>query len=321
MDLINEIKKRASLVDENIDENHPILKPIELYESSKYLFKAGGKRLRAVMLLLVAEAIGKNQKEVLPLASSVELIHNFTLIHDDIMDNDDMRRGMPSAHIKWGIGKAILSGDVLYSKAFELLAYNKEKPLQMLKCIDVLSKACVNICEGQWMDVEFEDLEIIREDEYLEMIEKKTAVLFGAAAYMGAIGSGASDDVADALYEYGRLVGISFQIWDDVLDLTKLDDKIGKPVGSDLLKGKKTIIAIHALNKGVKIDIFGKGAATKEEIYDAIKVLEDSGSIEYAKSFTMSYINDAKAKLDVLEDSNAKNILMSLADYVIDRNY
>ena len=321
MDLMNEIKKRAFLIDEHIDEKLLLLSPTELHKSSKYLFKAGGKRLRSVILLLVAEAIkNKNQKEVLPLASSIELVHNFTLIHDDIMDNDDMRRGMPSVHVKWNTAKAILTGDMIFSKAFELMSSNKENPLQMLKCIDALSKACIGICEGQWMDIEFEETEIVSEEKYLEMIEKKTAVLFGAAAFMGAVSSGASNDIADALYEYGRLIGISFQIWDDVLDLTKSENTIGKPIGSDLIKGKKTLIAIHALNAGVNINIFGKGTATKEEIENAIKVLEDSGSIEYARNFAKLYIDDAKTKLNVLKESQAKDILISIADYVIERN-
>lgn len=321
MDLIEEIKKRSLHVDKGIEEYLPIDKPYELYKAARYLPDAGGKRLRPATVILAAEAVGSDLETVLPAAVSVELVHNFTLVHDDIMDRDDIRRGMPSVHVKWGEAGAILAGDTLYSKAFEILTHAPGKPESNLKCIDILSKACRDICEGQWMDVEFEERDDVTKEEYIEMIEKKTGVLYAASMQIGAILGGAPEEVSDAFYECGRLIGIAFQIYDDVIDMTTPEEVLGKVRGSDLMEGKKTLIAIHALNKGVDLKIFGKGEATTEEINEAVKQLEDAGSIDYVRDLALSYIAKGKELLDVVEDSEAKTILLAIADYMITRSY
>jgi len=161
----------------------------------------------------------------------------------------------------------------------------------------------------------------VTEEEYLEMIEKKTGVLYAASCQIGAILGGASDDVADALYEFGRLIGIAFQIYDDVIDMITPEEVLGKVRGSDLMEGKKTLIAIHALNSGVKLDIFGKGNASNEEINNAVHELEESGSIAYARDLALSYIAKSKELLDVVDDSESKDILRAIADYMIQRSY
>ncbi|TGC11443.1 polyprenyl synthetase family protein [Methanolobus halotolerans] len=321
MDLIGEIKKRSVHVDRGIEDYLPVSRPIELYKAARYLPDAGGKRLRPAIVILTAEAVGSDPKKVVPAAVSVELVHNFTLVHDDIMDRDDIRRGMPAVHVKWGEAGAILAGDTLYSKAFEILAHAEGDPEKILKCIDILSKTCRDICEGQWMDVEFENRMDVTKEEYLEMIEKKTGVLYAASCQIGAILGGASDEVADILYEFGRLIGIAFQIYDDVIDMITPEEILGKIRGSDLMEGKKTLIAIHALNNGVELDIFGKGNASDEEINNAVHMLEDSGSIEYARDLALSYIARSKELLDVLEDSESKDILCAIADYMIQRSH
>jgi len=321
MNVLDEIKKRSVYVDRGIEELLPIDHPAELYKALRYLPDAGGKRLRPSVLILAAEAVGSNINTVLGAAVAVELVHNFTLIHDDIMDKDGIRRGMSAVHVKWGEAGAILAGDTLYSKSFEILARIENEPARIVKCIDILSRTCTEICEGQWLDIDFELRDDVTEDEYLEMVEKKTSVLYAASVKMGALLGGASDEVADALYEFGRLIGIAFQIYDDVLDLVTPEEVLGKVRGSDLVEGKKTLIAIHAFNHGVKLDIFGSGSATKEEIDDAVIILEDSGSIDYARDLAISYIKEGKAKLDVLDDSEAKDILLAIADYMIERAY
>jgi geranylgeranyl diphosphate synthase type I len=321
MTLINEIKKRSSHVDAAIDELLPITRPEELYKASRYLVDAGGKRLRPAVLILAAEAVGSDLRSVLPAAVAVELVHNFTLIHDDIMDKDDIRRGMPAVHIKWGEAGAILAGDTLYSKAFEILSKVENEPVRVLKCMDVLSKTCTEICEGQWLDMDFETRKKVTESEYLEMVEKKTSVLYAAAAKIGAILGGASDEVAEALSEYGRLIGISFQMYDDVLDMTASEEVLGKVRGSDLMEGKHTLIVINAFEKGVKLDIFGKGEATLAETEAAVRTLTECGSLDYVKNLAISYINEGKAKLDVLKDSPEKTLLLQIADYMISREY
>lgn len=321
MTLIEEIRKRTVYVDAAILEMLPISPPEELYKASRYLVDAGGKRLRPAILILVAEAVGSDIKSVLPAAVSVELVHNFTLIHDDIMDRDALRRGMPSVHVRWGEAGAILAGDTLYSKAFEILSKVENEPVRLLKCVSVLSQACTEICEGQWLDMDFERRKTVNEAEYLEMVEKKTSILYATAARMGALLGGASDEVAEALSEYGRLIGIGFQIYDDVLDMVSPQEVLGKVRGSDLKEGKYTLIVIDAFRKGVKLEVFGKGSATREETEAAVEVLSECGSIDYVKKLAISYIEQGKAKLDVLADCPEKALLLQLADYMISRNY
>lgn len=321
MMLIDEIKKRSSHVDAAINELLPVTHPEELYKASRYLVDAGGKRLRPAVLILAAEAVGSDLKSVLPAAVAVELVHNFTLIHDDIMDKDNIRRGMPAVHVKWGEAGAILAGDTLYSKAFEILSKVENDPVRILKCMDVLSKTCTEICEGQWLDMDFEKRDRVTELEYLEMVEKKTSVLYAAAAKIGALLGGASDEVAESLSEYGRLIGIGFQMYDDVLDMVAPEEVLGKVRGSDLMEGKYTLIVIEAFGKGVTLDIFGKGEATVEETEAAVRTLTECGSIDYVKNLAISYINQGKAKLDVLRDCPEKDLLLQIADYMIAREY
>jgi geranylgeranyl diphosphate synthase type I len=321
MMLIDEIKKRSVHVDAAINELLPVAPPEELYKASRYLVDAGGKRLRPAVLILAAEAVGSNLKSILPAAVAVELVHNFTLIHDDIMDKDDIRRGRPAVHMIWGEAGAILAGDTLYSKAFEILSKVENEPTRILKCMDILSKTCTEICEGQWLDMDFEKWEKVTESEYIQMVEKKTSVLYAAAAKIGALLGGASDETAEALFEYGRLIGIGFQIYDDVLDMITPEEVLGKVRGSDLMEGKHTLIVIDAFEKGVKLDIFGKGEATQEETDEAVQILTECGSIDYVKNLAISYINEGKAKLDVLQDCPEKELLLQIADYMITRKY
>ncbi len=321
MDLIKEINKRGKRVNGSIHNLMPIGRPDELYRAMRYLFDAGGKRLRPATLILATEAVGGNPDNVIPAATAVELVHNFTLIHDDIMDQDELRRGLPSVHVKWGLSGAILAGDTLYSKAFHILSQCETDPARMVQCLTVMSKTCIEICEGQWMDISFEKRNHVLEEEYMEMVEKKTAVLYAASAKLGAILGGSTKEEADALWDFGRLVGVGFQIFDDVLDLVTHEDVLGKMRGSDLREGKQTLIAIHARMKNVKLDVFGKRNADKAEIENTLKTLEDSGSIEYANTTARKYVAEGKAKLDVLPDTEAKYILLALADYMIERKY
>lgn len=317
----NELEKRAALISEAIDRLLPVVHPEGLYEASRHLVDAGGKRLRPSMLLIAAEAAGGDPEDLAPAAVSIELIHNFTLIHDDIMDNADIRRGRPSVHKLWGLSGAILAGDTLYSKAFQILGTTSAKPELILAAMDVLSKTCTAICEGQWLDLDFEHRERVSEEEYMEMVEKKTGVLYGASARIGAVLSGASVEVAQGLDDFGRLTGMGFQIQDDVLDLTASEKVLGKKRGGDLIEGKKTLIMIHAFAHGVKVDVFGRKDATPEEIEKALFVLEKSGSIEYARSRAVELVEKGKRALDVLPDTPARAILLELADYMIHRRY
>jgi geranylgeranyl diphosphate synthase type I len=305
--MIEEIlQKKAKLVDESIPKFLPITPPEDLYKAMRHLLDAGGKRLRPSALLLAAEAVGGKPDNVLPAAVAVELVHNFTLIHDDIMDEADLRRGLTTVHKKWGVPRAIIAGDAMYSKAFEILSCTKSDPQRLVESLELLSKTCTDICEGQWMDMNFATRTDVTEDEYMRMVEKKTAVLFAAALKMGASLSGANHDHARALWDFGRFTGIGFQIYDDVIDLITPEEILGKAQGGDIVEGKRTLIIIHALSKGVSIDALGKSNATRSEINAALITLKETGSIDYAMNKAIEFVDQGKAALSVLPDSEAK---------------
>jgi geranylgeranyl diphosphate synthase, type I len=316
-----ELQMRAALVTGAIEKLLPVVHPRPLYLASRHLVDAGGKRLRPSMLLLAGQAMGGDAESLAPAAVSIELIHNFTLIHDDIMDNANVRRGRPAVHKLWGQSGAILAGDTLYSKAFQVLGMTKARPDLILGAMNMLSKACTAICEGQWLDMEFEAKERVCEAEYMEMIEKKTGVLYGASAGMGALLVGASPQVVAALDEFGRLTGMGFQLQDDVIDLITPENVSGKRQGGDLIEAKKTLIMIHAFAHNVTVPVFGKKDATQEQISEAIAALQKSGSIEYARLRAEEMVQKGKRALQVLPDSKAKATMQELADYMVRRQY
>jgi geranylgeranyl diphosphate synthase type I len=320
-ELDGELQRRALMVTQAIEELLPLAHPRPLYQASRHLVDAGGKRLRPSMLLLAGEAAGGEDAMLAPAAVSIELIHNFTLIHDDIMDNADVRRGRPSVHKLWGQSGAILAGDTLYSKAFQVLGMTKARPDLILGAMNMLSQTCTAICEGQWLDMEFEAKERVCEAEYMEMIEKKTGVLYGASAGMGALLAGAAPSVVAALDEFGRLTGMGFQLQDDIIDLITPENVSGKRQGGDLIEAKKTLIVIHAFANDVPVKVFGKKNATAEEIQEAISLLEKGGSIEYARCRAEEMVQKGKRALQVLPDSKAKATMLELADYMVRRRY
>ena len=194
-------------------------------------------------------------------------------------------------------------------------------PELILGAMNMLSLTCTAICEGQWLDMEFESRERVSEAEYMEMIEKKTGVLYGASAGIGALLSGAAPQVVSALDEFGRLTGMGFQLQDDVIDLVTSEKVSGKRQGGDLIEAKKTLIMIHAFAHDVPVKVFGKKNATAEEIQESIVLLEESGSIEYARSRAEEMVEKGKRALEVLPDSKAKGTLLKLADYMVMRSY
>ncbi len=294
----------------------------KLYNASKHLLFAGGKRIRPYLTVITYMLKKDNIEEVLPAAAAVELIHNYTLIHDDIMDNDDTRRGKPTVHVVYGEPMAILAGDLLYAKAFEAVSRIKDnkKAHEVLK---ILSKACVEVCEGQAMDMKFESYYPTME-EYLEMIRKKTGALLEASVEIGAVMADCNEEERDTLKEYAKRIGLTFQIQDDILDLIGDKNKIGKPVGSDIREGKKTIIVIHALktlDEGKKkrlLEILGNKNIGDEEIKEAIEILKPS--IEYAKDLMKQKTEEAKNYLKIF-DKDKRKVLEDLADFIMSRVY
>jgi geranylgeranyl diphosphate synthase type I len=335
------VRERRERVNEAIDESLPLVAPERLWEASRYLLKAGGKRLRPTVSLLAAEAIadvsplsvdyrrfpalGGDEVDVMAGALSLEIIQSFTLIHDDIMDDDALRRGVPAVHKAYDVDTAILAGDTLYSTAFEIMAETGAAPEDGLEAMRMLAETCTRICEGQALDVEFERRTDVLPEEYLEMVESKTAVLYGDAAATPAILLGADDEVVDALYAYGINSGSAFQIQDDVLDLTVPSEKLGKQRGSDLVENKETLITLHARQQGVDVDgLVGAEdaeALTEAEVTEAVATLNEAGSIEYAREKARALVDESKRNLEILPDNEARSLLAAIAEYLISRGY
>jgi len=326
-------------INKEIGETLSSIGPTDLREASIYLTTAGGKMLRPSLTVLVSEAVGGTISSSIKPAAAIELIHTFSLIHDDIMDKDDMRRGKPSVHKVWGESVAILAGDTLFSKAYELVINSKDEiksnnPEECLtrvnQTLSTVADACVKICEGQAQDMGFEGNFNVKEEEYMEMIFKKTAALIAAATESGAIMGGADDETISAMYNYGRLIGLAFQIQDDYLDLVSDEDSLGKPVGSDIAEGKMTIIVVNALSKAneedkkrlVEILKIGNETGSCEEKYieEAMEIFEKYGSIQYAHDVALANVQEAKQLLEILPDSEIKQSLSLIADFVLERH-
>jgi geranylgeranyl diphosphate synthase type I len=335
------VTQRRELVNAAIDDDLPLKRPERLYEASRYLLEAGGKRLRPAVLLLTAEALADVEPmsvdyrsfpdltgaevDVMAAAVSIEVIQSFTLIHDDIMDDDDLRRGVPAVHREYDTETAILAGDTLYSKAFEIMLRTDASADRGLEAMRTLAETCTHICEGQALDVDFETRTDVLPDEYMEMVELKTAVLYAAASSIPAHVLGADDDTIEALYNYGVKVGQAFQIHDDVLDLTVPSEQLGKQRGSDLVENKKTVITLHARDNGVDVDGLldtdDPEEVTDAEIEAAVDELEDAGSIQYARQKARDLVDEGKAHLEVLPENDARNRLEQVADYLVERGH
>lgn len=325
MDVMEILKAYAEEIDVVIDDSLSKLEPESLYESSEYLIKAGGKKFRPALTLLSCQAVGGKPEKALKAAAAIELTHTFSLIHDDIMDNDDTRRGKPAVHKVWGEPLAILAGDSLFAKSFELLSQSAEDNIAYERVVDalqVLTNSCINICEGQALDMAFEDTFNVTKDEYMNMIYKKTGDLITASTTIGAIMGGASSNEIQALRTYGKQIGLAFQIQDDYIDLTG-NESIGKPVGSDLVEGKKTLMVVYALEKANKEDhdrLVELLEANDESIIpEAMEILEKYGAINYARSKAYDCVIESKQALSILPDSDAKDALFKLADFVFTR--
>lgn len=218
--------------------------PPELYEPMQYILSLGGKRMRPLLVFMGNDLFNGNPTDAQPAALAIEIFHNFSLIHDDIMDNAPLRRGKSTVHQKWNKNIAILSGDALLVKAYEELL--KSKPEHLKPLLEIFNKTALEVCEGQQMDMNFENLNSVSTENYLQMITLKTAVLLGAALKMGAITANAPNYDAEHLYEFGKNLGIAFQLQDDILDVFGDPEKFGKQPGGDIISNKKTWLLIEA---------------------------------------------------------------------------
>ncbi|MCC6013010.1 MAG: polyprenyl synthetase family protein [Candidatus Verstraetearchaeota archaeon] len=314
------LKKVSSLLD-------PLIKDYingtdELYKAALHLPSHGGKRLRPFLVMKSCEIVGGDINYVIPAAIAIEVLHNFTLIHDDIMDNDLLRRGVPTVHTIWGIPMAILAGDLLFAKAFHILLSMKGDYEKIVKVAEILAKTTITISEGQSMDMSFERKNNVSEEEYMTMIYKKTGALFEASAKIGAILGGGSEEMVEALGNYGKNLGIGFQIFDDYLGLISKEEILGKPIGSDIREGKKTLFVIKLLNSSLRdkvISILGKKNVSNEDITLILNYIRNEKIDEYVLNKAKFHIDLAISSLSIFPNSEAKNDLIELARYVISR--
>ena len=283
--------------------------PMGLYKPISYIMQLGGKRMRPVLALMACEAVGKDPISALGAASSVELFHNFTLLHDDIMDEATLRRGQQTIHQKWDVNTGILSGDALLVTAYQQL--NSYDDALFSELTKLLSETALLVCEGQQYDVDFETRDNVSMDEYIHMIRLKTAVLLGCALRMGAIVGQASIDIADCLYEFGVNLGIAFQLQDDLLDAFGDPKTFGKKVGGDIVENKKTILyhltRTHATAKDLADfeQLMSTTSQNEEQKINDVKAIYES--TDARRRTTEQVMSYTKKALDALDQSSLED--------------
>jgi geranylgeranyl diphosphate synthase type II len=290
--------------------------PKGLYEPIGYALAAGGKRIRPKLALLGALAVGRNEKDVLPAALALEVFHNFTLLHDDVMDKAEVRRGRPTVHVKWNENTAILSGDQMMIEAYKLLSRVPEDKLP--KVLRMFNKMATEICEGQQLDVDFEQRNDVTIAEYMEMIRLKTSVLLATALQIGAYIANGTDEEQQALYDYGINLGLAFQIQDDYLDCFGDPETFGKAIGGDIREGKKTWLWLTAHATGSETAaLLDHCAGNVEEV---LRMYEETGVKKAAEEEIARLTKKAMACLEVLKENKATKALKTLAEKLAARN-
>ncbi len=298
--------------------------PKTLYEANNYFLGLGGKRIRPVMCLMGNELFADIHADAWQVATAIELFHNFTLIHDDIMDAAPLRRGLETVHYKFGSYTALLAGDVMMVVAYEYL--NKINSSYLKRIINIFSKTAKEVCEGQQLDMDFEKLQSVSLNEYLIMIELKTSVLLAASLQLGAIIGGAGEANCNHLYEFGKNLGIAFQIQDDYLDAFGDPEKFGKTAGGDIKQNKKTFLLIHALEtanadqKEALNNLLNNN--DEDKVQRVLEIFHECNVDEWAKQLKQQYFDKAQHHLDEIAVLSArKKPLMEIADFLIQRDY
>ncbi|WP_430614077.1 polyprenyl synthetase family protein [Flavobacterium sp. JP2137] len=286
-------------------------KPEELYAPIAYILSLGGKQIRPVLTLMAAEIFGSTAKEALAAATAIELFHNFSLIHDDIMDQASLRRGHQTVHEKWDVNTGILSGDAMLILAYQY--FENYEPVVFKELAKLFSKTAIEVCEGQQWDVNFEDRHDVEISGYLKMIEYKTAVLVGAALKMGAIVAKTSDKNADLIYDFGLNLGIAFQLQDDYLDAFGDVASFGKRIGGDILENKKTYLYLRAVQRANQaekqqlIAAYSNTADDEEQKINAVKALFlSTGSVVDSTELIESYTQKALSVLELIDIEDSK---------------
>ena len=324
------LEQLIAMIDSAVKENNQVWAsqmPVNLYRQVSYSMSAGGKRLRPLMVLLGYQLFDDKIERSIPVALAIEVFHNFTLLHDDIMDHADVRRGLPTVHKKFSANAAILSGDAMSFLAYGfLLDCTSERLPQIMK---LFTRTALEVCEGQQYDMDFEDRMEVSTDEYIMMIRLKTAVLLGCALKAGALAGGADDGDADKLYEIGIRLGIGFQLQDDLLDTFGDENEFGKKIGGDIVANKKTYLLIKALEtalepqKSALMDWLSAEQFNASEKIVAVKTIFDQLNVRTTTSeLIQSYLDGALNLLSELPAApERKALLEGLINKLVDRNH
>lgn len=313
----------SALFEEKFNQPHFPDQPKNLYDASRYILKIGGKRVRPVSVLMGNELFSDIEPDAYQVATAVELFHNFTLIHDDIMDKAPLRRGKPTVHISYGDATALLSGDVMLVKAYEYISLVRQGYMQPI--LSLFNQTAREVCEGQQLDMDFESREVVSLDEYVHMITLKTSVLLAACLKMGAILGGASQHNQGHIYEFGKNLGIAFQVQDDYLDAFGDPAVFGKQPGGDILANKKTFLMIHALTHADKsrrnqLQELMAGQAP-DKVESVLAIFRDCGSDAWAHALKEEYYRKAMFHLEEIAVlSTRKSELEKLARYLLQRS-
>lgn len=285
-----------------------------------YIVGSGGKRLRPMLLLLSAKALDYTGSSHITLAAVIEFIHTATLLHDDVVDDSDLRRGKDSANAVWGNAASVLVGDYLYSRAFEMMVRT-----DTMRVMEVLSKTTTAIAEGEVLQLLNCNNPATTEEKYLEVISRKTAILFSAATRLGAILAGCSEEIEEKLAQYGQHLGNAFQLIDDALDYKASKEELGKNLGDDLAEGKPTLPLIYAIQNGSESESETiRQAITNGErnaFNEVYAIVQSTNAIEYTEQRANEEAEKAIAALDILKDSDFKQAMISLARFSVQRNY
>ncbi len=314
----------SKIFEENFNTRHFPEHTASLYDPAQYILQLGGKRVRPVCVLMGNELFDEIDNDAYHAAAGIELFHNFSLIHDDIMDKAPVRRGMPTVHAKYGESTALLAGDVMLVKAYEYL--NKMKAGHLQKVLQLFNNTAKAVCEGQQLDMDFEKLDNVSLDEYLHMITLKTSVLLAASLKLGAILGGTGERNQQHIYEFGKDLGIAFQVQDDYLDAFGDPSTFGKQVGGDIIANKKTFLMIHALEVA---DDASKATLQKlmidnpaDKVERVLQIYKDCHIDDWAKELKEKYLQTALQHLqDIAVTEKRKGPLKELALFLIDRNH
>lgn len=318
-------KKYRTIIDQKLAFCVRKNEPAALYEPMKYILSGRGKRIRPLLIMLSCEAVGGTMNQAVNAAVAIEVMHNFTLVHDDIMDHAESRRGRPTVHTRWDANTAILVGDELVAVAYRELLKTKSRAIAQVA--DVFTDGIMEVCEGQSYDKEFETMNDVSLSDYLLMISKKTGKLFSVSAEIGALIGGGTEREISALRKYGTSIGRAFQIQDDLLDVTADEKEFGKKIGGDIIEGKKTFLLIEAYERATGKDrkiiqaVIHKKGSSRALVAAVREIYERTGVVDLAKQSIDNAIRQANLQLQKLRDTPARNMLYWFSQMVLNRQF